>query len=178
MIRPEKNLGLANTQMAEKINKANSFTRLTGLAGALAGLMIILGVAANFAFPGSDILIIFLALLGILGIFLAVRDAGQVQLGIVGGLGVLIGVVLLVFSRSTLLAGIFFGAGMLVLVFGMHKTGVFPAWLIGLWALAPILGVLGLMSVGPDALFQQIGAVLLGLGFMGVGYTSLARGRT
>jgi hypothetical protein len=142
-----------------------------GLAGALAGLLLVIGVFVDLSFPGSAFLLILLALLGILGIFLKVQSAGQEQFAIVGGLGVLIGTVLLIFSQNLILTGIFFGAGLLILVYGMYQSDGFPMWVIGLWVLAPILGVLGLMMVGPQAIFQQVGAVLLGFGFIGSGYT-------
>jgi hypothetical protein len=149
---------------------ANTFNRWAGLAGALGGLLIVIGVFINLSFAGSAFLISLLSLLGILGIFLVVRSAGHVQFGIVGGLAVLIGTILLLFSQNLILAGSFFGVGLLILVYGMHQAGGFPNWVIGLWVLAPILGVLGLMAIGPVGLLQQIGAILLGLGFIGAGY--------
>jgi hypothetical protein len=149
-----------------------NFTRWSGIAALLAGLIIIAGRFLTEPFTGQYLLSGLLAIVGLIGLLLVLRREGAGRWGLFGILATLTGNLFFAIERLIVLAELLYMAGIILLAIGMWKTGVLPRWLPALWILVPLVGLSGviLALTGSDISLTTPAIIVLGLALIGSGY--------
>lgn len=147
-----------------------NFIRWSGVAAVLGGLIVGVGAFLNEPFTGQYLLGGLLTIVALIGILLVLRREGAGRWGALGIVVALTGNLFFAIEQFYALAGVLYGAGLVLLAVGAWKTGVFPRWLPALWVLAPLIGLPGAALTGAAALLNAAATVVFGLGFVGAGY--------
>ena len=161
--------------------KVSTFTRWSGIAAVLAGLVTGAGIFPflsqnpNISFepwgPLSRTVLIGIALVGI---YLFQKDEAG-TMGMIGTLAAFVGNLLFLFDVSFFLSGSLYSLGLIVMAVGSLRTRKFPRWVPVLWILTVLLGFPGFLIESLEAASFTAGAVTLALAFIGAGYTMWAQ---
>ena len=153
------------------------FVRWSGLDAMVAGLVTAAGI---FPFLSEDPDPVFellgalvrTVLIGIalIGIYLFQKDEAGI-LGLIGTLAALVGNLLFLSDVSFFLSGSLYSLGLILLAIGSLRALKFPRWVPILWVLTIVLGFPGFFIESLEVAAFVAGAVVLGLAFIGAGYT-------
>ena len=124
------------------------------------------GVALQFALIGIyAIQVKETGITGFLGFILAFigRAYFSVPTAAIGGID------------GTVPLGLLYTLGLVLLAVGSLKAGKLPRWVPTIWIVAVIIGLTGAFLPSGEALSSRLGALVLGLGFIGAGLSLWAR---
>ena len=155
-----------------------SLIRLGGIAAVLAGIL--RGFASFIPATTPDAALQLLYLLTdifiLLGIF-ALYGVGYKDTGKLGFLGFLIAVAgLLVIRSSKAITGVdlypagwlIFSLGLIILGIRLWLANILPSWVVGLWSLSVLVGIIGYFVPSLDLLFVAAG-LMFAIGYAAAG---------
>lgn len=152
---------------------SREIVRWSGAAAVLGGGIGILGGFLPQPFPGMYGLTGLLTLIGMVGVLLVLRSAGEGRWGWFG-LGVaFVGNVFFAIERFEALAGVLYGAGLILLAVGAWRSGALPRWGSVAWVLAPLLGLPAYLVPEAAETLTLLATVAFGMGFVSAGYGML-----
>jgi len=156
----------------------SSLIRLGGIAAVLAGIL--RGIASFIPATTPDVALQLLYLLTdifiLLGVF-ALYGVRYKEIGKLGFLGFLMAVIgILVIRSSTAIAGVnlypagslIFSLGLIILGIRLWLCNVLPSWVVGLWSLSVLVGIIGYFVPSFDLLFVVAG-LMFAIGFAAAG---------
>ena len=163
-----------------------SLVSLGGIAAVLAGIL--RGIASFLPATTSDValqpLYILTDIFILLGIF-ALYGIRYKETGKLGFLGFLFAVVgILVIRSSKAITGVnlypagslIFSLGLIILGIRLWLANVLPGWVVGLWALSVLVGIIGYFVPSLDLLFVVAGLMFaIGFAAAGIKLQSLAK---
>ncbi len=167
------------------MSKAN-LVSLGGIAAVLAGIL--RGIASFIPTTTPDVALQLLYILTdifiLLGIF-ALYGVQYKEIGKLGFLGFLIAVIgILVIRSSRAITGVnLYSAGSLIFSLGLIILGtrlwlaqVLPIWVVGLWSLSVLVGIIGYFVPSLDLLFVVAGLLFaIGIAAAGIKLQSVAK---
>ena len=155
----------------------STFVRWSGLAAVAAGLVTAAGIFVflsedpNPAFESLGALVRTVLIgIALIGIYLFQKDEAGV-LGLIGTLAAFVGNFLFLSDVSFFISGSLYSLGLILLAVSLLRARKFPRWVPILWILTIVLGFPGFFIESLEAAAFVIGAVVLGLAFIGAGYT-------
>ena len=151
----------------------SAFVRWSGLAAILAGLATaagpLLGEDRDPAIETAGLFVrTALIAVALVGIYLFQRDSAGV-LGLIGALVASVGNLLIIVDFF--IGGSLYSLGLILLAIASFRARSFPRWVPLLWILTIVVGFPGFFIESLEAAAFNAGAVVLGLAFIGAGYT-------
>jgi len=142
--------------------------RWCGVAAIVTGILgVVTSLGSNFSVSWLFILSNIATLLALIGIYLFQRDSAGV-FGLIAFLVAFAGALLLTFAYSDF-SPMIYALGLVLLAIAALRAASFPKWVPWMWLAATIVGIPGIFLPDLQNTLFLLGAILLGVGFIGAG---------